>query len=122
MKSRLIVAVVSLSLIPLSATGLAQAVPLVALDRPSAATDFLIAANGQATAIYVAPGNPETVRVAAEAFAADVERVTGVGRRCMSEHGKIVVNAAQRCAIRRLHRAAVQCFHQRGALRAQRQR
>src|ERR1035441_6208042 len=78
MKSRLIIAVVSLSLIPLSATGLAQAAPLVALDRPSAATDFPIAANGQAAAIFVAPGNPETVRVAAEAFAADVERVTGV--------------------------------------------
>ena len=78
MKSRLIVAVVSLSLIPLSATGLAQAVPLVALDRASAATDFPIAANGQAAAIFVDPANPETVRVAAEAFAADVERVTGV--------------------------------------------
>jgi hypothetical protein len=78
MKSRLIVAVVSLSLIPLSATGLAQAAPLVVLDRPSAAKDFPIAANGQAAAIYVAPQNPETVRVAAEAFAADVERVTGV--------------------------------------------
>ena len=78
MNSRLLVAVVSFSLIPLSATSLAQAAPLVAVDRASAATDFPIAANGQATAIYVAPGNPETVRVAAEAFAADVERVTGV--------------------------------------------
>jgi hypothetical protein len=78
MNSRLIVAVVSLSLISLSANGLAQGAPLVALDRPSAATDFPIAANGQAAAIYVAPQNPETVWVAAEAFAADVERVTGV--------------------------------------------
>ena len=78
MNSRLLVAIVSLSLIPLSATSLAQAAPLVALDRPSVAADFPIAANGQAAAIYVAPGNPETVRVAAEAFAADVERVTGV--------------------------------------------
>ena len=50
----------------------------MAVDRASAATDFPIAANGRATAIYVAPGNPETVLVAAEAFAADVERVAGV--------------------------------------------
>src|ERR1022692_3359780 len=78
MQRRLIVAIISLSLIPLSATGLAQAAPLVALDRSSAAADFPIVANGQAAAIYVAPQNPETVRVAAEAFAADVERVTGV--------------------------------------------
>jgi hypothetical protein len=78
MKSRLVAAVVSLSLIPLSATGLAQAAPLAALDRPTAATDFPIAANGKAAAIFIDPANPETVRVAAEAFAADVERVTGV--------------------------------------------
>jgi hypothetical protein len=34
-------------------------------------------ANGRAAAIYVAPQNLETVRVAAEAFAADMEKVTG---------------------------------------------
>src|ERR1039458_8293375 len=85
MKSRLVAAVVSLSLIPLSATGLAQAAPLVALDRPTAATDFPIAANGKAAAIFVDPANPETVRVAAEAFAADVERVTGVRPEVMSQ-------------------------------------
>jgi hypothetical protein len=49
MKSRLIVAaVVSSSLVSISAAGLAQAAPLVALDRPAAATDFPVVANGQA--------------------------------------------------------------------------
>ena len=51
--------------------------PLVALDQPTAASDFAIAANASATVIYVAPQNPDTVRVAAEAFASDVEKVTG---------------------------------------------
>ena len=85
MKSRLIVAVVSLSLIPLSTAGMAQVAPLVALDRPSAATDFAIAANGRATAIFVDPNSPETVKVAADAFAADVQRVTGVKPEVMSQ-------------------------------------
>ena len=52
--------------------------PLVDLDRTASQSAFPIAANGQAAAIYVAPQNPDTVRVAAEAFAEDVERVTGV--------------------------------------------
>jgi hypothetical protein len=56
----------------------AQTGGLVGLDGNAAAGDFPVAANGSAAAIYVAPGNPETVRVAAEAFADDVERVTGV--------------------------------------------
>ena len=51
--------------------------PLVDLDRTASQSAFPIAANGQAAAIYVAPQNPDTVRVAAEAFAEDVERVTG---------------------------------------------
>ena len=58
--------------------------PLVEVDRAGAAADFPVAAGGQATAIYVAPGNPETVRVAAEAFAEDVERVTGVKPRMLT--------------------------------------
>jgi hypothetical protein len=57
---------------------------LVDLDHPAAANDFLVEANAQATAIYVAPKNPETVRVAAEAFAEDVERVTGVKPRVLT--------------------------------------
>lgn len=60
-----------------SATCFAQSAPLVVLDRPAAPSDFSVAANQHAAAIYVAPQNPETVRVAAEAFASDVERVTG---------------------------------------------
>lgn len=52
--------------------------PLVELDKPSQATSFAVAAQGRAAAIYVAPGNPESVRTAAEAFAGDVERVTGI--------------------------------------------
>jgi hypothetical protein len=68
----------------LSAICSAQSPPRVALDHPAAAVDFPIAVNGRATAIYVAPGNPETVRVAAEAFAEDVERVTGVKPRMLT--------------------------------------
>jgi hypothetical protein len=62
----------------LSAICSAQSAPLVALDRSAAATDFPIVANGRATAIFVDPNSPETVQVAAEAFAEDVQRVTGV--------------------------------------------
>jgi hypothetical protein len=51
---------------------------IVDLGRTASSDEFPIAANGQAAAIYVAPGNPETVRIAAEAFASDVEQVTGV--------------------------------------------
>ena len=50
---------------------------LVELDRTASQSAFPIAANGEAAAIYVAPANPDTVRVAAQAFADDVERVTG---------------------------------------------
>jgi hypothetical protein len=56
----------------------AQVSSLVALDRAAGATDFPIVANGRATAIFVDPQNPETVRVAAQAFADDVQRVSGV--------------------------------------------
>jgi hypothetical protein len=65
---------------------LAQSSTLVDLDSSSAASsgEFAIAANGRAAAIYVAPQNPETVRVAAEAFASDVEQVTGVKPRLLS--------------------------------------
>ena len=73
----------ALFLFSLTAGSRAQA-PLVALDRAAAATDFPVAANGSAAAIYVAPGNPETVRVAAEAFAEDVGRVTGVKPRILT--------------------------------------
>jgi hypothetical protein len=62
---------------------LAQSSTLVDLDSSSVA-GFPIVANGRATAIYVAPQNPETVRVAAEAFAADVEQVTGIKPRLLS--------------------------------------
>ncbi len=51
---------------------------LLDLDHTDSQSAFAIAADGQAAAIYVAPENPETVRVAADAFASDVERVTGV--------------------------------------------
>ena len=62
---------------------LAQSSTLVDLDSSSAA-GFPIVANGRAAAIYVAPQNPETVRVAAEAFAADVEQVTGIKPRLLA--------------------------------------
>ena len=57
--------------------------PLVTFDHPATA-DFPIAANARAAAIYVSPQNPETVRVAAEAFASDVERVNGVRPRMLT--------------------------------------
>jgi len=65
---------------------LAQSSTLVDLGPSSAASsgEFAIVANGRASAIYVAPQNPETVRVAAEAFAADVEQVTGVKPRLLA--------------------------------------
>jgi hypothetical protein len=61
---------------------LLTAVPIraqvIEFDRSSSATQFPIATNGRAASIYVAAQNPETVRTAAEAFASDVERVTGI--------------------------------------------
>jgi hypothetical protein len=65
---------------------LAQSSTLVDFDSSSAASsgEFAIAANGRAAAIYVAPQNPETVRVAAEAFASDVEKVTGTKPRILT--------------------------------------
>ncbi|HEY4380942.1 MAG TPA: glycosyl hydrolase 115 family protein [Acidobacteriaceae bacterium] len=54
-----------------------RAQTLLDLDHATSQSAFPIAADGHAAAIYVAPQNPETVRVAAVAFAGDVERVTG---------------------------------------------
>ncbi len=68
-------------------TSFAQS-PLVSLDQPATSTDFAVAANARATAIYVAPQNLETVRIAAEAFASDVERVTGVKPRVLTSLAK----------------------------------
>lgn len=61
--------------------------PLVALDRTTPQPAFPIVASGRAAAIYVAPGNPETVRVATEAFASDVEKVTGAKPRILTSLG-----------------------------------
>src|SRR5271170_2289045 len=74
-------AVVALLLV--SRASFAQSASIVAFDHP-AASDFAIAANTRAAAIYVARQNPETVRVAAEAFASDVEKVTGVKPRILA--------------------------------------
>ena len=63
---------------------LAQSSTLVDLDHAASTTGFAIVANGRAAAIYVAPQNPETVRVAAEAFASDVEQVTGTKPRLLT--------------------------------------
>jgi hypothetical protein len=83
MQRNRVLAALALPVLFLSAAGFSQSLPLVALDRPAAPDDFAIVANGRAAAIYVAPQNPETVRVAAEAFAADVEQVTGVRPRVL---------------------------------------
>ena len=69
---------ISLAFICFAASASLAQSPLVALDQPAVADDFGITANARATAIYVVPQSPETVRVAAEAFASDVETVTGV--------------------------------------------
>jgi hypothetical protein len=56
----------------------AQTPSLVELDRQNPSPGaFPIAADHAAAAIYIAPGNSETVRVAAQLFASDVESVTG---------------------------------------------
>jgi hypothetical protein len=68
----------------LSAPCFAQTGPVLDLDHTALPSAFPIAANGKAAAIYVDPQNPETVRVAAEAFASDVEKVTGVKPRMLT--------------------------------------
>ncbi|HWB31700.1 MAG TPA: glycosyl hydrolase 115 family protein [Acidobacteriaceae bacterium] len=61
-----------------------QTAPLLDLDHSNSQSAFPIVANGRAAAIYIAPGNPETVRVAAQAFADDVEKVTGAKPQILS--------------------------------------
>ncbi len=56
--------------------------PLVTLDALES-TGFAVAAGHSAAAIYIAPQNPDTVRTAAEAFASDVEKVTGTRPRML---------------------------------------
>jgi hypothetical protein len=67
---------------------LLTAVPIraqvIEFDRSSSTTQFPIVANGRAASIYVAAQNPETVRTAAEAFASDVELVTGIKPQVLS--------------------------------------
>ena len=77
-------AAVALLALALSAPSLAQSASLVDLDHSSSQSAFPLAANGSAAGIYIAPGNPETVWVAAEAFASDVEQVTGVKPRMLT--------------------------------------
>ncbi len=67
-----------LGLLFFSAIANAQSTPFVTVDVPASSMDFAIVAGGKAAPIYVAPGNAETVKVAVQAFASDVERVTGV--------------------------------------------
>jgi Glycosyl hydrolase family 115/Gylcosyl hydrolase family 115 C-terminal domain len=71
-------------LVSFCAAGDAQLTPLLELDHTASQAAFPVAAKGKAAAIYVAPGNPETVRVAAAAFAGDVEQVTGVRPRILT--------------------------------------
>src|ERR1700733_9760266 len=78
MQRALSFAAMVLCLLSLSAIGNAQSTPFVTVDFPASSMDFAIVAGGKAAPIYVAPGNPETVTIAAQAFASDVERVTGV--------------------------------------------
>jgi hypothetical protein len=54
----------------------AQSERLISFDHP-AANAFALAENGRVVPIYVAAENPETVKLAAAAFAGDMESVTG---------------------------------------------
>lgn len=60
--------------------------PLVAVEHATSGA-FAVEADGRAAAIYVAPEDSETVRVAANTFADDVERVTGVRPQVLSSLG-----------------------------------
>jgi hypothetical protein len=55
----------------------------VHLDQP-AAGDFPLFVKGRAAAVFVAPEEPAAVHMAADAFADDVERVTGVRPKVLS--------------------------------------
>jgi hypothetical protein len=70
---RLILAALCVSTACLAQSGATRAVHL---DRPLQ-HDFAIAEHGRATAIFVSPMEPAVVGVVAEAFAGDVQRVTG---------------------------------------------
>lgn len=52
--------------------------PLVLLDQTTRAGGFMLAGAGHAAPLYVAEQNPETVRIVADSFAGDVDRVTGL--------------------------------------------
>jgi hypothetical protein len=84
MQCKYILAAASFLLAASSAISHAQSTVLVVCDRPAAPGDFPVVANGRAAAIYVASGSPETVIVAANAFAVDVERVSGVKPRMLT--------------------------------------
>src|SRR5205085_6517264 len=58
--------------------------PVVHFDRRETVEAFGLVERGHAAAIYIAPTNPETVRVVAEAFASDIERVTGIRPQILS--------------------------------------
>src|ERR1035437_9132651 len=62
----------------MSGSCFAQGAGLLDLDRTASQSAFPIVAASGAADLYVDPQKPDTVRVAAEAFASDVERVTGV--------------------------------------------
>jgi hypothetical protein len=88
MQPKLNLVAVAILLVVSSVTSSAQSRMLVVADQPASGSDFPIVANGHAAAIYVAPGSPETVSVAAAAFAADIEHVSGVKPRMMTSLAK----------------------------------
>ena len=89
MRIRLASALIALCLSPFAshaqtAPQSAASAPLLDLDRTTSQSAFPIVAASHAAAIYIAPQSPETVRVAAEAFAEDVARVAGVKPRILT--------------------------------------
>jgi hypothetical protein len=57
--------------------------PLIRFQLPTGTDDFPLARKGQVAAIYLAPGDEAVLGAAVNAFAADIERVTGIKPRIL---------------------------------------
>lgn len=57
---------------------------LVSFTRTNGANQFALISNGHVVPIYVAPGNPDTVIVVAQAFARDLEGVAGTSAQILT--------------------------------------
>jgi hypothetical protein len=74
------------ALVITSASCLAQSFlhdQLIRFQVPTASDDFPLARFGQAAALYLAPADEATLGASVEAFASDVQRVTGIKPRIL---------------------------------------